>query len=150
MKVSPGFISAEEHGLVGLRAGIGLHVGETAAEQAAGALDGERFGDVDELASAIVAPAGIALGVLVGHHRALRLEHGAGDDVLGGDQLDLVALAAEFLGDGVGDLGIAVGQGGGKEAVGHVALATRFADGHAVCLQTRRAKRASEKQSRCV
>jgi class 3 adenylate cyclase len=67
----------QEHRLVGLRAGIGLHIGEAAAEQLAGALDGELLGDVDELAAAIVAAAGIALGIFVGHHRALRLQHGA-------------------------------------------------------------------------
>ena len=110
MKVSPGCEQRQEHGLVHLRAGVGLHVGEVGAEQLLGALDGERFGDVDVLAAAIVALAGIALGVLVGHDRALRLEHGAGDDVLGRDQLDLVLLAAEFLADGVGDLGIGFGQ----------------------------------------
>ena len=49
------------------------------------------LGDVDILAAAIVAPARIALGILVGQHRALRLEHGPADDVLAGDQLDLVA-----------------------------------------------------------
>ncbi len=36
----------------------------------------------------------VALGVLVGQHRALRLQHRAADVVLGGDQLDLVVLAA--------------------------------------------------------
>ena len=97
MKVSPGFISARNTRLVGLAAGIRLHVGEAAAEQPHGPLDGERLGDVDELAAAVIAPARIALGVFVGHHRALRLEHGARDDVLGGDQLDLVALPAELL-----------------------------------------------------
>ena len=51
------------------------------------------LGDVDELAAAVIAPAGIALGVFVGQHRALRLEHGARDDVLAGDQLDLRLLA---------------------------------------------------------
>ena len=96
MKVSPGFISAMNTAWLAWRAGIRLHVGELAVEQPLGALDGEFLGDVDELAAAVIAPARIALGVFVGHHRALRLEHGAGDDVLGGDQLDLVALAAEF------------------------------------------------------
>ena len=85
----------EEHALIGLAAGIRLHIGEAAVEQLAGALDRELLGDVDELAAAIIAPARIALGVFVGHHRALRLEHGARDDVLRGDELDLVALAAE-------------------------------------------------------
>ena len=38
------------------------------------------------------------------------------DDVLRGDQLDLVLLATEFLGDRIGDLGIGLGERGGKEA----------------------------------
>ena len=77
MKVSPGCSSARNTRLVRLAAGVRLHVGEAAAEQLAGALDRELLGDVDELAAAIVALARIALGVFVGHHRALRLEHGA-------------------------------------------------------------------------
>ena len=85
-----------EHALVGLAARIRLHVGEAAAEQLLGPLDGQVLGDVDILAAAIVALARIAFGVFVGHHRALRLHHGAGDDVFGGDQLDLVALAAKL------------------------------------------------------
>jgi hypothetical protein len=48
-----------------------------AAEQLLGALDGQRLGDVDELAAAVVAAARIALGILVGQHRALRLQHRA-------------------------------------------------------------------------
>ena len=96
----------QEHALVGLAAGIRLNVGEAAAEQHAGALDRELFGDVDELAAAVVAPARIAFGVFVGHHRALRLEHRAGNDVFRGDQLDLVALAADFQFDRAGDLRI--------------------------------------------
>ncbi len=74
-----------------------LDVGEGGAEQLAGALDGELFRDVDILAAAVVAPTGVTFGVFVCQHRALRLEHRAGDDILGGDQLDLVALAGEFL-----------------------------------------------------
>ncbi len=97
--VSPGFSSASMHALVRLRAGMRLHVGEAAVEQLLGALDGELLGDVDELAAAVIAPAGIALGVFVGEHRALGLQHRAGDDVLRRDQLDLLALAAELLGE---------------------------------------------------
>ena len=70
----------------------------------------ELLGDVDELAAAVVALARIAFGVFVGHHRALRLEHGAGDDVLRGDQFDLVALAAELELDRAGDFRIGVGE----------------------------------------
>ena len=97
-----------EHALIGLAAGIGLDVGEAAGKQLAGALDRQILGDVDELAAAVIAPAGIPFGVFVGHHRALRLEHRLGDDVLRGDQLDLVALAAELQLDRAGDLGIGI------------------------------------------
>ena len=89
-----------EHALVGLRARVRLHVGEAAAEQLLGAIDGEFFGDVDVLAAAVVALARIAFGVLVGEHAAGGIEHGLRDDVLRRDQLDLVLLAAELLLDG--------------------------------------------------
>ena len=61
-----------------------------------GPLDRQLLGDVDVLAAAVVAPAGIALGIFVGQHRALRLQHGARDDVLRGDQLDLLLLAMQL------------------------------------------------------
>jgi hypothetical protein len=96
----------EEHRLVGLGAGMGLDIGILAPEQLLGAVDRQGLGDVDELAAAVIAPAGIALGIFVGQHRALRLDHGARDDVLRRDELDLVLLAAEFLGDRLGKLGV--------------------------------------------
>ena len=68
------------------------------------------FSDVDELAAAVVALARIAFRVFVGQHRPLRLEHGARDDVFRGDELDLVALAAEFELDRAGDLRIGPGE----------------------------------------
>ena len=124
-----GLHQRHEHGLVGLAAGVRLHIGEAAVEQAAGALDRELLGDVDELAAAVIAPARIAFGVLVGHHRALRLEHGARHDVLRGDQLDLVALAAELERDGARDLGIGLGQARREEAVRQLHL-RRFGRAH--------------------
>ena len=87
----------EEHGLVGLGAGMGLDIGEAAVEEALGPVDGEFFGHIHIFAAAVVAPAGIALGVFVGQDRALGLQHGLGDDVLGGDELDIVLLAAELM-----------------------------------------------------
>ena len=101
----------EKHRLVHLAAGVRLHVGEPGAEELLGARDGEIFRDVDVLAAAIVALAGIALGIFVGHDRALRLEHRLADDVLRGDQLDLVLLAAELVADRFGDLWIGLGKG---------------------------------------
>jgi hypothetical protein len=79
--------------------------------------DGQRLGLVDELAAAVVALAGIALGVLVGQHRSGGLQHRAADDVLGGDQLDLLALAGELAADGGGELGVALGEARGEEGV---------------------------------
>jgi hypothetical protein len=97
MKVSPGCISAMNTAWLAWLPELRLDIGEAAAEQRLGALDRQLLGDVDELAAAVVAAAGIALGIFVGQDRALRLQHGAGDDVLGGDQLDLVALATSSL-----------------------------------------------------
>ena len=105
-----------EHALVGLAARVRLHVGEAAAEQLLGAVDGELLDDVDVLAAAVVAPAGIAFGVLVGQHAAGRFQHGLGDDVLRRDQLDLMLLAAKLLADRIGDLRIAVGNAGGEKS----------------------------------
>ena len=113
-----GLHQREEHRLVGLAAGIGLHVGELALEQLAGALDGERLGDVDELAAAVIAPAGIALGVFVRHHRALRLEHGARDDVLRGDQFDSSRCRPSSSSIARAISGIRVAERGGKERIG--------------------------------
>ncbi len=113
-----GLQQRQKHRLVHLAAGIRLDVGEAAIEQFFGPLDRQALGDVDELAAAVIAPAGIALGIFVGHHRALRLEDGAGDDVFRRDELDLVALAPEFLVDRAGDFGIGLGEGGLEEAVG--------------------------------
>ena len=112
-----GLHQGHEHALVGLAAGIGLDIGEPAVEQSAGALDRHILGDVDELATAVVAPPGIAFRVFVGHHRALRLEHRPRDDVLGGDEFDGITQMAELELDRPGDLRIGVGERGGKERV---------------------------------
>ena len=95
---------------VGLGAGMRLHVREAAIEQRPGPLDGQRLGDVDELAPAVVAAARIAFRVFVGQHRAGGFQYRARDDVLGCDQLDLILLARQLrlhrrvqLGVGVAD-----------------------------------------------
>src|SRR3569832_2220894 len=101
-----GLEQREEHRLVRLRAGMRLHIGEGTVEQTAGAVDRELLGDIDEFAAAIVAAAGITFRVFVGEDRALRLEHGAADDVLRRDQFDLVLLTGQFLSDSRGNLRI--------------------------------------------
>ena len=97
----------EEHGLVRLRAGMRLHIGEAAIEQPARPLDRQFLGDVDIFAAAVVATAGIAFGIFVGQHRALGFQHRPADDVLGGDQLDLVVLPAQLIRDGARNRGVA-------------------------------------------
>ena len=110
MKVSPGCSSARNTAWLAWLPEFGWTLAKSQPNSLLGALDGQVLGDVDELAAAVVALARIALGVLVGQHRALRLQHGAGDDVLRGDQLDLVALAAELVADGAEDLRVGAFQ----------------------------------------
>ena len=97
-------------GGVGLGAGVRLDVGVLGAEQLLGAVDRQLLGDVDVLAAAVVALARIALGVLVGQHRALALEHRDRDEVLRGDHLERALLALELQRQHLGDLGVDVGQ----------------------------------------
>jgi hypothetical protein len=61
-------------GGVGLRAGVRLDFRVLGAEQLLGAVERELFGDVDELAAAVVAAARVALGVPVREDRALAVE----------------------------------------------------------------------------
>ena len=110
MIVSPGFEQRVVDGRVGLRAGVRLDVGVLGAEQLLGAVDRELLGDVDPLAAAVVAAAGIALGVLVGQHRALAFEHRPRHEVLGGDHLQRRLLAMQLARQRVGDLGIHLGE----------------------------------------
>ena len=111
-------------GQVGLCAGMGLHVGVLSAKQLAGAVDGDLLDLIDELAAAVVAVAGVALGILVGQHAAHRGHHGGGNNVLAGDQLNVLALTAQFAVHcsaqlGVGLLYIADG-------VDHVLIHTQY------------------------
>ena len=95
--VSPGFSTRHVHGHVRLRARVRLHVDVLGAEQLLRAGDRQRFGDVHELAAAVVALARVAFGVLVRHHRAGRFHHGQADEVLGGDQLQPFFLPLNFV-----------------------------------------------------
>ncbi len=113
--VSPGLISAWNTPWLAWLPEFGCTLAKAHAEQLAGPLDRQVLGHVDELAAAVVALAGIAFGILVRHHRTLRFHHGAAHDVLAGDQLDLVALAAKLVGDGGKERGVTGGKAFGEE-----------------------------------
>jgi hypothetical protein len=95
---------------------MGLHVGEGAVEQALGAVDGELLDDVDILAAAVIALARITFRIFVGEQRAGGIEYGLGDDILRGDQLDLVLLAVGLVLDRAPDLGVSIFQMLGEKA----------------------------------
>lgn len=67
------------------------------AESLEGTLLAEKLDGVDVLVATVVAGTGVALGVLVGHGRAERIEDGAGCDILRGDEKDGLALPLDFL-----------------------------------------------------
>ncbi len=90
----PGLHEGRHHGHVGLCAGVGLNIGVIGSEELLGPLDGEVLRHIDEFAAAVVATAGIALCILVGQHRALRLKHRTRHEVFAGDHLKGAALAA--------------------------------------------------------
>ncbi len=100
----------EVHRHVRLRAGVRLHVDVVRAEELFGARDGERLGDIDELAPAVVPFARVTFRVLVGQHGAGRFENGLADEVLRGDQLEPAVLSMHFLRDRPRDVGIRIGQ----------------------------------------
>ena len=107
---------------VGLRSGVRLHVGVFRPEELLGAFARQILDDVGELAAAVVTLAGIAFGVLVGEHRAHGFEHGFADEVFRGDQFQAFVLAADFVVDGGGHLGIGFVQRARHVGVFHLNL----------------------------
>ena len=106
--------------------GVRLHVGVLGAEQGLRPGDRQRLDDVDLLAAAVVAPARVALGVLVREDRTGRFEDGAADEVLRGDQLEPVRLARGFRTDGGGHVGIDLGERALHQGPGGLCRHSRF------------------------
>src|SRR5438128_3374267 len=89
-----------------------LDVYVVGAEQLLRALDRQRLDLVDDLAgAAVVAPAGIALGVLVREQGAQRLEDGGAGQVFRRDQLERLRLPSELVADELRDLRIFLVEG---------------------------------------
>ena len=106
-----GLQEREEHRLVRLRARVRLHVGVSGTKEFPRALDGEALNDVDVLAAAVEAVAGIALQRLVADLVSERLAHGAAHDVLRGEELNLGTLAARLVVEGLAHRRIGLGEG---------------------------------------
>ena len=98
------------HRDVRLRAGVGLHVGVFRAEERLCARDREALDLVDVFAAAVIACAGVALGVFIGQIAPHRFDHGAAREVLGGDQLDVVLLPPQLALHGGKKLGVRLNQ----------------------------------------
>ena len=105
------FGQPQEHGLVGLRTGVRLHVGCLGPKELLHTIQRQLLGHIHELAAPVVALARIALGVLVGELAALCLHHGRTGVVFRGDQLDVRFLALIFVTDGIPQGGIDLGEG---------------------------------------
>ena len=107
----------EVDGHVRLRPGMRLDVRVLRSEQGLRAVDRELFDLVDDLAAAVVAAPRIPLGVLVRRHAADGLQHRRPGEVLGRDELDLVALALELALEERRHLRIDLGEPGGPQLV---------------------------------
>ena len=83
----------------------------SAPKSSLAARDADLLGPVDDLAAAVVAPSGIALGVLVRQRAAQRGEHRRAGEVLAGDQLQAAAQPVQLVEDDAGDVGVEGGQG---------------------------------------
>ncbi len=112
-------------GGVGLRAGVRLHVDVLAAEDLLGAVARQVLDHIGVFASAVVAAARVALGVLVGKDRAGRFKHGFGDKVFAGDHLQPLVLAEGFLVNGSGNFRVGLGEGG-RHAISHARILIPF------------------------
>ena len=86
----------EEDRQVGACARVRLDVGMFGAEELLRAVAGDVLDDVDILAAAVIALAGIALCIFIGQNGAGCQQHRLGDDVLAGNQLNVIALALQL------------------------------------------------------
>ena len=102
----PRLEQGEIDGAVGLGARMRLDIDEIRPEEGLCTRDRKTLGDIHMRAALIVAPARVALGILVGEHRAHGLEHRARDDVFGSDQLDLRLLTLQLGRNRIRDLRI--------------------------------------------
>lgn len=103
---------------VGLGARVRLHVRGLGAEQVLDPVDGQLLDDVHVFTAAVVAAAGVALGVLVREDRSLGLHDGGRGEVLRRDHLQRRLLAVQLGVDGGGDVRVELSERKGVERSG--------------------------------
>ena len=92
-----------------LGAAVGLDVGVFGAEEPAGPVDGDLLHLIHIDASAVIALAGIAFGIFVGEDTAHGGHDRRGDDVLTGNQFNVLTLPGQLPAHGRADLRILEG-----------------------------------------
>ena len=85
---------------------MGLHVGKVGTKKRLCALNRQRFCPINEFTATVIALAGVALGVFVGQHRALSLQHTGTAVVLRGNEFNVLLLPDGFSAHGGPQLGI--------------------------------------------
>ena len=101
-----GLAKGEIHGGVGLRAAVGLYVCVLGSEELASALACYIFGDINAMATAVVALCGVSFGVLVGHNASRGEHYVLRNEVFGCDKLDSSVFALALGLYGGGNLGV--------------------------------------------
>ena len=94
--------------------------------------DGQALALVHMAAPAVIARARISLGVLVGEGRAEGFEHGQGDEVLAGDELQAGLLPPDLGGDGLEDLRIDLQKGAEHGSSKRPRVCARTGDGNTI------------------
>ena len=95
---------------VGLRARVRLYVGVLRAEELFRPLNGQIFHLVHALAAAIVALAGITLGVFIGENRSHGRHDSRRDQILRGDQFNISSLAGQLFLHGTAQFRVILGH----------------------------------------
>ena len=87
---------------------MGLHVGPAGTVELLGALDGDGFALVHNLAAAVVAFAGIAFGIFVGHHGAHGFHDLVAYKIFRRDKLNALGLTFSLFLDEIENCGISL------------------------------------------
>src|SRR6266566_425190 len=104
---------------VGLRSSVGLDIGMLGPKKLFGTITRQVLDNIGKLAATVIAFARIALGILIGEHRAHGFEHSVADEILGSNQLQTFVLTPGFVVNSSRDIWISYIQRAGY-LVGHL------------------------------